>query len=724
MNSQSPSPLVSDVALIGGGHAHALLLRQWGMNPVAGAQLTLVNPAPTAPYTGMLPGFVAGHYSRDALEIDLVRLARFAGARIVFGKVTAIDRDAKSLQVEGHPDIFYDIASINIGITSDMPSIVGFSEFGIPAKPLGQFAKRWQAFVDNHENGPIAVIGGGVAGVELALAMHYRLSKSNSLARVTLIESATLLSGSSAATQQKLRAALRDADIRIIEGAAPVSIYSDHLELSDGREVASVFTVGAAGARPFDWLQSTSLDLTNGYVSVDASLRSLNDKSIYAVGDCAHLIHAPRPKAGVFAVRSAKVLTANIRADLAGSARKRFEPQSQYLKLVSLGRKSAVADKYDRAVSGNWAWAWKDWIDRRFMDRLNNPPKMPSPTPTKGAAKDVAKVLGDKPMCGGCGSKVGATILDNVLATLPTPTTSGISKATGDDAAIISFGKQQQVISTDHLRAFWADPYVMSRIAALHAMGDVWAMGAKPQAMLAQIILPRMSEPLQARYLREILAAAGEVAAETGSALVGGHTTQGAELTLGFTVTGTVQSTAKTFEKARAGDVLILTRPIGSGTLMAAEMAGEAAGDDIANVVKTMSRSQSGPAEILAQAAHSMTDVTGFGLAGHAQRMAAAAGLTAHINSTTIPFYPGAHRLAERGIASTLAPTNRASLMIALPETPAASLLVDPQTAGGFLAAVPEENANATLNSLNGIGTEASIVGTLSDWTGQPLKVC
>lgn len=723
MTMQTLSPLVSDVALIGGGHAHALLLRQWGMNPIAGAQLTLINPSPTAPYTGMLPGFVAGHYSRDALEIDLVRLARFAGARIVFGKVTAIDREAKRLSTEGHPDIFYDIASLDIGVTSDMPDIPGFQEFAIPAKPLGPFAERWQGFVDNGENGPVVVIGGGIAGVELALAMQHRLDKNGADTSVTIIESASLLAGTSAASTRKLRAALRGANIQIIEGASPIEVRSDHINLSDGRKVASDFTVGAAGARPFEWLRDTGLDLSNGYVAVDALLRSVNDPSVYAVGDCAHFSHAPRPKAGVFAVRAARVLTANIRADLTGSARKRFEPQSQYLKLISLGRKSAVADKYERAISSDRAWDWKDWIDRRFMDRLNHPPKMSTPVAPKGAAKGVLDALGEKPMCGGCGSKVGASTLDEALAKLTPPTSSDIAKTAGDDAAIINFGKQQQVISTDHLRAFWNDPYIMTRIAALHAMGDVWAMGAKPQAMLAQIILPRMSEKLQARYLREILAAAAEIATETGATIVGGHTTQGAELTLGFTVTGTLHTTAKTFDRARSNDALILTRPIGSGTLMAGEMAGMAAGDDIANVVKTMATSQARAAEILTEMASAMTDVTGFGLAGHGQRMAAAAGLTARIDSAKVPHYPGALRLVERGISSTLAPANRASLASSLPDTAAAALLIDPQTAGGFLAAIPADGAETALKSLTEIGEEAAVIGDLTEWKGQPLEV-
>ncbi|MEP0565891.1 MAG: FAD-dependent oxidoreductase, partial [Paracoccaceae bacterium] len=351
-------PIVKDVVLVGGGHTHALLLRSWGMNPVPGARLTVINPAPTAPYTGMLPGFVAGHYERDELEIDLVRLARFAGARIIFGMVTALDKDTKTLTVADRPPIPFDIASIDIGITSNMPEIPGFAEHAIAAKPLGPFAARWDAF--RKIGGPVAVIGGGVAGVELAMAMAHALASNGSVA---IIEAASALSGLSEPTRDRLLSKLKAQNIALEENARVATVAADHVTLDDGRTIQAAFTVGAAGARPFPWLAETGLELSDGYLTVDAQLRSLTDPSIYAVGDCAHLSHAPRPKAGVFAVRAAPILTHNIRADLIGGQRKRFNPQSHYLKLVSLGRKAALADKWNRSFTSDWAWGWKDRID-------------------------------------------------------------------------------------------------------------------------------------------------------------------------------------------------------------------------------------------------------------------------------------------------------------------------------------------------------------------------
>ncbi|MEM7644208.1 MAG: FAD-dependent oxidoreductase, partial [Pseudomonadota bacterium] len=170
-------PLTRDLLLIGGGHAHALVLRLWGMNPLPGVRVTVINPGPTAPYSGMLPGHVAGHYTRDELDIDLVRVARFASARLIDGAVDGIDLDAKTVSVPGRDPIPWDVASIDIGIHSEMPDLPGFTDHAIGAKPLDRFAREWRAYREAANAGEIAkdiaIIGGGIAGVELSMAMAH-----------------------------------------------------------------------------------------------------------------------------------------------------------------------------------------------------------------------------------------------------------------------------------------------------------------------------------------------------------------------------------------------------------------------------------------------------------------------------------------------------------------------------------------------------------------------
>ncbi|MEL6517315.1 MAG: selenide, water dikinase SelD [Pseudomonadota bacterium] len=692
----TPLPLTRDLVLIGGGHAHALVLRRWGMRPLPGARLTLINPGPTAPYTGMLPGFIAGHYARDELEIDLVRLARFAGARLILGEAEGIDRKNQRIQVSGRGDIGYDVASIDIGITSDMPDLPGFLDNGIPAKPLGILAHRWAAFRDNTGPAEIVVIGGGVGGVELALAMQFAMADRDRPVQVTIIDSGTALPGLGPRARKALLFQLAFKGITLMEHTAVRSVEADAVTLATGQRIPSHFTVGAAGARPYRWLATTGLDLTDGYLDTDASLRT-SDPAIYSAGDCAHLTHAPRPKAGVFAVRAAPVLAHNLRADLAGGARRRFEPQGDYLKLISLGHKAALGEKWGLVALSQWVWAQKDRIDRRFMDKLADLPRMPAPTVPREAAHGVRAALGDTPLCGGCGAKVGGDALARVLADLPGPGRADVDSMPGDDAAVLRVGGATQVVTTDHLRAFTDDPQLMARIAAVHAMGDIWAMGARAQSALATVILPPLSPRLQERWLAEIMDGAIRAFGPEGAAIVGGHTTMGAELTVGFTVTGLLEGAPITLAGARPGDRLILTRPIGSGTVLAGEMAGAARGADVAAVLAEMARSQGTVAEALASA-HAMTDVTGFGLAGHLMGMCAASGVAAQVSLDAMPVYQGAGALAAQGVRSSLYEANLGvAARMTTPQTDRAALLFDPQTSGGLLAAVSPEDADAVL---------------------------
>jgi selenide,water dikinase len=714
---QEPIPLVQDIVLVGGGHAHALVLRMWAMDPLPGVRLTVINPNAAAPYTGMLPGLVAGHYRADEIMIDLVRLARFAGARVILDRAVGIDRVAKRVLLKGRAALRYDHLSLDIGIGSGLPEVPGFAEHAVAAKPLGDYARRWEAFVALSPPEPrLTLIGAGVGGVELALASAHRLRAAGRRPRITLIEQgAEVLPNIGARARVTLLARLEDAGVTIRSGTWAVEVAADHVVLSDGSRLESDFTLSVAGARPQAWLGETGLTLHEGFVSVDQHLQT-SDPAIFAAGDCAHLGHAPRPKAGVFAVREAPVLLHNLRAAAAGLPLQSYQPQRDYLKLVSLGPREAVADKFGLRTGGAWLWRLKDRIDRKFMAKFDAYPVMARVVPVPGAI-GLAEAMGEKPLCGGCGAKVGPGALTDALKGLPVPVRGDVLSGPGDDAAVLRHGDGVQVITTDHLRATCADAALMARIAAIHALGDIWAMGAAPQAALAQVTLPRLSEVLQADMLAEIMDAAGEVFRAAGADVVGGHTTVGAELTIGFTITG-LAARPVTKAGARPGDVLILTKALGSGTIMAADMAlarvpGAILGEAVADCWAAMSEPQGKAAAILAPVAHAMTDVTGFGLAGHLLEMLEASGVAARVSLGDLPLMEGAEALAAQGVASSLAPANRAAVVgrMSVPGGPRGALLFDPQTAGPLLAAVPEERAGAVLAALVEAGVPAVRIG-------------
>ena len=721
-------PQIRDLVLIGGGHAHALVLRMWGMNPLAGTRITVINPDPVAPYTGMLPGLIAGHYRRDELMIDLVRLARFAGARVILDRATGIDRAARLLHLAGRPPLAYDLAAIDVGITSDLPGVPGAAEHAVAAKPLGRYAEAWEAFLAAPPARPrLVILGAGLGGVELALASAHRLRGLG--ASVTLLdrtEAFLPLLGPSARRVLERRLAAAGVSLRLgvrVASVGPVSVM-----MADGEEIGADFTLTATGARPHGWLAETGLRQEDGFLLTDTTLLT-SDPLIFASGDCAGIEGDPRPKAGVFAVRAARVLHANLRAALMGKPLQAFRPQADYLKLISLGEQAAVAEKWGLAGSGPRFWRLKDRIDRKFMDRFADYPAMAAQGLPETATEGLAAQMAGRPLCGGCGAKLGPGVLSQALSVVPAPVRAEVRSGPGDDAAVLALGAGVQVLTTDHLRAFCNDPRLMARLAAIHALGDVWAMGAAPQVALAQMTLPPLGQELQARMLSEVMEEAGSVFREAGADVVGGHSTEGAELTIGFTVTGLAD---RVIGKggARPGDALVLTKPIGSGTILAAEMAlmrvpGAMLGEIWAGCIAQMLVAQGSAAAILGPEARAMTDVTGFGLAGHLLEMLEASGVAAKLRLDDVPMMAGVVELASAGVGSSLQPANLAAVSWRMdaPQDLRVALLTDPQTCGGLLASVPGERAAALVAALRAAGHRAAVIGEVVAGTPRLMTV-
>ena len=713
----------SDIArthlvLIGGGHAHVEVIRSFGMMPERGVVMTVIARELEAPYSGMLPGLVAGHYSDDACHIDVVRLASWAGARIVHGSATQIDRERRQVHVEGRAPIGYDLVSIDVGITPELEGIAGAARHALPVKPISSFVPRWRALeaAVREADGPrrIAVVGSGAAGFELILAARHRLleeararGRDGAEFTFTLIGGEQLLPKHNTRARRLARDELDKQGVELVTGDPAVEVTAGHVRLASGRKVAADRVMVSTKAGPADWFATSHLPLDgSGFLAVRPSLQLIDDDDIFAVGDCATVLEHPREKAGVFAVRQGPPLTANLRRRARGEAAEPFVPQTEFLTLLSTGGKRAIAARGSLAIVGDWVWRWKDKIDQDFMRRFNELPPMAG-----------AEARDEDMRCAGCASKVGPVALSRALDRVDGPVS-----AARDDAAVIDDGGDRLRLETiDFFRAVWPEPYLFGLIAANHAMSDIHAMGGTPGHALANVVLPCAEPSRVEEDLFQILAGARAVFDREGVALKGGHSSEGMEMAAGFFVSGTVPRGKIMRKSALApGQSLVMTRPLGTGILFAALMRGRARSFAIDAALAAMQRSNGATAEVLRRfGVTAAAGVTGFGLAGHLIEMLDASRVSAEIVLDRVPLFPSVLELAEEGIASTLVPENSrlgGRLAGASARTPSSrAILFDPQTAGGLLVAIDADRASAAVAALHAAGDRsADVIGTVT----------
>jgi selenide, water dikinase len=693
---QQPVPIATDLVLLGAGHAHVEVLRRFAMRPEPGVRLTLIGREPETPYTGMLPGLIRGEYTFDEAHIDLAPLAAGAGARLILTEATHIDLAARRIAVSGRPAVPFDLLSIDVGGAPLVPLGAG-----VPVKPIGQLLARLSALEAELQSGArIAVIGAGAGGTELALALARRYGER---ARIVLVcDTAEPLAAAPSHARSVARTALVDAGIELACGVTAGAWADGRLALSDGSFLDVATTLWATGVVGPGFMAASGLACDEaGCVRVDATLRSVSHGFVFAAGDCAAIEGNGRPKAGVWAVRAGPPLADNLRRAARGRPLRRWRPQSQALVILGLGDGRALAWRNGVAVAGRPVWRWKDWIDRRWMRMYQKP---------------MARMVAGGPMrCGGCGAKVGAEVLAGALADLPRLPGADvlIGLDAPDDAAVMLPPPGFAVVqSVDHFRAFIDDPFVFGEIAAAHALSDLHAMGARPWTALAVAAVPYGTGEKMRTELADMLHGASGVLAADGCALVGGHSAEAAEPALGFAVTG-LAGPAKLLRKSglRPGDALVLTKPLGTGIVLAGHMRGLARAAWLQAAIASMRASNATASRILREhGAVACTDVTGFGLAGHLLEMLRASHAGAVLWPEHVPALPGALELGGAGVESTLAPENRRLLHNAGPGARTA-LLLDPQTSGGLLAGIAPERAEVCVTLLRNAGIAAAIIG-------------
>ena len=711
------------VVLLGVGHTNAHVLRMWKMSPISDANLVCVSNFPVATYSGMMPGVLAGQYPNDAMEIDLVRLCRSAGARLVIGDVNGLDVENHELLFSDRPPLRFDQLSIGIGSVPTFEDVDVVSEESLLAiKPMQTFLDRLNGRLvefDKKTEVRISIIGGGIGSIETAFCLKKKLlteGRSHAISLVT--RSSQIGKGLARSTQQLIETQLAEKEIELVTGRSVIEINADSVRLDTQKLVETDIIIWGTGAVAPKLLDSLPIEKDDrGFVATRPTLQTISSDAIYAVGDSGTIIGNETDKAGVFAVRQGPILWQNIQNQIDGDRRQApYEPQRDYLKLINTADGKSIAQRKGRGHYAKWCWWLKDRIDRKFMEMYQDYAPMPM--------EDMPVDTEDAMRCLGCGGKIGGQILSSVLKELEIPKHEDvvIGLEEPDDAAVIRTPGKEISVTTDFFASPLDDPYLTGRIAVLNSASDCFVMGAQPNAALAIVQLPMVHPRQQLQVMRELMAGSVEELSRMGATVVGGHSIEGPRLLAGFTVMGNQVVDVKTKGQLETGDLLVLSKPIGSGALLAAWMQCLLEGKYFPPLIESMLLSNQIALDLArSDGITAMTDVTGFGLAGHLKEMLVASNKSATLDLSTIPLLPGTQEVLDQNIESTLAPDNRINLSsidfsgIDIGDRKVASLF-DPQTGGGLLFGAKPNTIEETLSFLNDNGFEAAaVIGEVTD---------
>ena len=761
-----PNPIAKDLVLIGGGHSHAIALKQFAMNPIAGVRITLITDVSHTPYSGMLPGYVAGLYNFDDCHIDLRPLAQFAGVQLILSRAVGLDLNTNQVLLADRPPVAFDLLSIDIGSTPAALGVPGANDHAIPVKPISKFLRYWEKMVDRVSQTPnlplrVAIVGGGAGGVELALSIQARLhsiyraaqnqtgKQPNQQLELHLFQRGDrLLPERNAWLGKRLQQIMAQRGMQVhlqeevvaVEASmqnSPHGSPSKTIRCKSGLTIPCDYLFWVTQASAASWLCESGLATDRqGFIQISDTLQSVSHPQVFAAGDVATMVNHPRPKAGVFAVRQGKPLYDNLRRAVLEQPLRPFVPQQKFLILIGTGDRSALASRGWFHVGPHpLIWQWKDWIDRQFMTQFSDLEPMDAPSPKRDRFSGHQSSKRDKshlyaPMhCAGCGSKVGSSVLERVLNRIQHEQPSHVSREdiligldTPDDAAVVTIPPDQVMVQTiDQFRALVNDPFIFGQICANHCLSDLFAMGADPQSALAIATLPYATEPKLEESLYQLLSGAVKVLHQSNAVLIGGHTTEGTELSFGLSCNGLADPNHLWRKRGmEPGQVLILTKAIGTGTLFAADMRLRAKGRWIEAAIHSMLLSNQGAVSCLRDHhATACTDVTGFGLLGHLVELIRASQVDVELDLNSLPVLDGAKETVQQGIHSSLYPQNHRAARFITNHAQAEShplypLLFDPQTSGGLLASVPADRASGCVSALKAIGyTESRVIGTV-----------
>ena len=680
------------LVLVGAGHANIALIRRFIKDPLPDVRLVVINPESTTPYSGMLPGFLSHHYTEEELFIDVAALCSQAGARFIRASLCAVDSIKQTLTVHHQAvsstplTLKFDNCVLNTG-ASPADSFPSRHPHCYYVKPIRDLL-RVLPFLDQAikvPNPSLAIVGGGAAGIELAFSFRERYGRD---CEITVISKYRFEDDPSLkAGADQIRRSLAQRDINLIDERSVVEVSKTGVLLDSGQTIPANAICVATPVSPPSWIAQSSLPTNDGFLQVDQMLRVQGSHHLYAAGDIVSL-ETPRGRSGVMAVRAGEYLADTIWAKLRGLTQRAFSPQKHWLTLLNLGDGKAIGIRGPFVAEGRLMFRVKDVIDRRFMRRFS----------------PQAILKGGVMRCEGCAAKLPGGILQTAFS------------EHFEDAAIEVQGNRIRFRSIDALTYLVNDPYLMGFLTVRHAVSDIWAMGGSPTSCLSLIAVQRAdNENLESEEFAEAIRGIKDGAAKYETILVGGHSFSLDQPMIGVSIEGEgLLSFSK--QSVKQDDELWLTGPIGSGILFAALSAGESVGNSIDCWIKQATRSLSNASRLAVEhGVNAMTDVTGFGLAGHIKEMLGTAGFSIEWTDE-IDVFDDVARCTRRGIHSTAYESNQlyaGSVGMGAPDP----VVFDPQTCGPLLVAIQPAGARDLIKAWRELGLSPQRVGRVTTET-------
>ena len=678
---------IKQLVLLGGGHANVQVLKKLSMNNIKGLNTILISEHFEATYSGMTPGYIHKDFSKDEISIDLQRLCFNADATFIKDKVIKLDTNRQEITLQNFPSINYDLLSINTGSISNTKKIkIENSSKYFFVKPISSLVKNL-SYIDQivkNKRSKIVIIGGGVASYELAFSLKRRYE---SPVDITIIGKKILKEKNlNKKTKNNLKKIANNLGISEYKGEV-ISLSEKDITLNNGDKIVCDLTLVSTGANIESWLFDSSLNKDErGFIRVDNNLLSINEKNIFVTGDASSIENISRPKSGVMAVRQGEILKENIFLKLTGKNLIKFKPQKNWLYLIGTYKNYALLNYFFLTFHGRWCWKLKVLIDKNFINKF----KFSNNLPMAKRNFKLVNFKNTRMYCQGCGSKVSKNTLINYI------------KKTSDniylrDSSIIN-NKSLKILQTiDHIKLFSSlNPFDFGKISYLHSQNDILSAGGKVKSLSVSVGVPFSEKYVEKFYLEYFMEGIKFESDKDDCIISSGHSYQSQEPGITLTLNGEIENSVSK-NSAKEGDLIYLSKPLGSGYLLAAYFNNSEmlSGNDFEKILDNLKK---GNLFVVNSAKNSgsqtMTDISGFGLSSHLADVCLSSNLSSKIKlSSDILINSNIDLL--RKFQSTGFKNNRqfSREYINISENhPFENILFDPQTNGPMLIAISKQN--------------------------------